>query len=62
MLLPQIFENSNQPKEAIMSDLGLQHREVWKQPDRLPAEESQGSSENTSKPRRCLFSLPAWHS
>jgi hypothetical protein len=33
-----------------MSDLDLQLREVWKQPEgRL------GSSENTSKPRRCLF-------
>jgi hypothetical protein len=38
-----------------MSDLGLQLREVWKQPDRLPAEGRLGSSENTSKPRRCLY-------
>jgi hypothetical protein len=38
-----------------MSDLGLQHREAWNQLDRLPAEGKLGSSENTSKPRRCLF-------
>jgi hypothetical protein len=31
-----------------MSDLGLQPREVWKQPSRLPAEGRLGSSENTS--------------
>jgi hypothetical protein len=29
-----------------MSDLGLKPREVWKQPDRLPAEERLGISEN----------------
>jgi hypothetical protein len=40
-----------------MSDFGLQPREVWKQPGRLPAEGRPGSSENTSKPRRCLFLL-----
>jgi hypothetical protein len=47
-----------------MSDLGLQPRELWKQLDRLPAEERLGSSENTSKPRRCLFlflALPSLH-
>jgi hypothetical protein len=38
-----------------MSDLCSQPREVWKQPGRLPAEGRLGSSENTSKPRRCLF-------
>jgi hypothetical protein len=38
-----------------MSDLGLQPRDVWKQPDRLPAEETLGCSENTSKPRRCFL-------
>jgi hypothetical protein len=38
-----------------MSSLGLQPREVWKQPSRLPAEGRLGSSENTSEPRRCLF-------
>jgi hypothetical protein len=38
-----------------MSNLGLQPSEVWKQPDRLPAEGRLGSSENTSKPRRCLY-------
>jgi hypothetical protein len=41
------------PRETRMSDLGLQPREVWKQPDGLPAEERRGSSEITSKPRRC---------
>jgi hypothetical protein len=40
-----------------MSDLGSQPREVWKQPDRRPAEGRLDSSENTSKPRRCLFLL-----
>jgi hypothetical protein len=30
---------SNQPREARMSDLGSQPREVWKQPGRLPAKE-----------------------
>jgi hypothetical protein len=45
-----------------MSDLGWQPREVWKQPGRLPAEGRLGTSENTSKPRRCLFMLPAWPS
>jgi hypothetical protein len=38
-----------------MRDLGLQPREVWKQPDRLPAEGRLGSSENRSKPRHCLL-------
>jgi hypothetical protein len=38
-----------------MSDLGLQLREVWKQPHRLPAEVRLGSSENTGKPRHYLF-------
>jgi hypothetical protein len=40
-----------------MSDLGSQPREVWKELDQLPAEGRLGSSENTSKPRRCLFLL-----
>jgi hypothetical protein len=38
-----------------MRDLGSKPREVWKQPGRLPAEGRLGSSENTSKPRRCLL-------
>jgi hypothetical protein len=38
-----------------MSDFGIQSREVWKQPNRLPAEGRLGSSENTSKPRRRLY-------
>jgi hypothetical protein len=38
-----------------MCDLGVQPREVWKQPDQLPAEGWLGSPENTSKPRRYLF-------
>jgi hypothetical protein len=54
IVLPRIFE-SNQPRETRMSDLGSHPREVWKQPDRLPAEGRLGSSENTSMPRRCLF-------
>jgi hypothetical protein len=45
-----------------MSDLGLQPREVWKQPDQQSAEGRLGSSENTSWPRRCLFLFPAWPS
>jgi hypothetical protein len=46
-----------------MSELGLQPREVWKQPDRLPAEEKLGNSENTNKQRRCqLFLWPTWPS
>jgi hypothetical protein len=54
-----LFELSNQPRETRMSDLGLQHREVWEQPDRLPAEGRPVSSENKSKPRRCRYLLPA---
>jgi hypothetical protein len=38
IVLPHIFELSNQPTEARMSDLGLQPRKVWKQSDRLLAE------------------------
>jgi hypothetical protein len=45
-------EDRNQPRETRMSDLGLQPREGWKQPGRLPAEGRLGSSENTSN---CLF-------
>jgi hypothetical protein len=55
-----------------MSDLSLQLREVWKQPDRLPAEGRLGSSENTSKPQHCVlfvacfalfaYVLLVWHS
>jgi hypothetical protein len=36
----------NQQRETRMSDLGLQPREVWKQSNRLPAEERLGSSKN----------------
>jgi hypothetical protein len=36
------FECSNQPRDTCMSDLGLQPREVFKQPDQLPAEERLG--------------------
>jgi hypothetical protein len=50
------FEYSNQPRGYRMGDLGLQPREVWNQPGRLPAEGRPGSSENT---RSCLFLLPA---
>jgi hypothetical protein len=32
------FELSNQPRETLMSDLGLQLRKVSEEPDRLPAE------------------------
>jgi hypothetical protein len=42
-----------------MSDLGLQPREERNQSDRLPAKERLDNLENTSKPRRCLFLLPA---
>jgi hypothetical protein len=36
-----------------MSDLGMQPREVWKQPDRLPAEGGLGSSKKKKNPANC---------
>jgi hypothetical protein len=38
-----------------MSDLGLQPRDVWKQPDRLPAEEGLGSSGNSKQAAAMSF-------
>jgi hypothetical protein len=63
IVLPHIFLNNRiSPEKPVWATSGSQHREVWKQPDRLPAEGRLGSSGNTSKSRRCLFLLPAWPS
>jgi hypothetical protein len=52
---PRIYEYSNQPRETRMSDLGLQPREVWKQPDLLPAEGRLVSSEKKIAGRGVVF-------
>jgi hypothetical protein len=39
------FEYFDQPKETRMSDLGLQAREIWIQPNRQPAEGTLGKSD-----------------
>jgi hypothetical protein len=63
LYLPSLrFWIANRPRETRMSDLSFQLREVWKQPDRLPAEERPGTWENTSKLRRCLLSSNPWPS
>jgi hypothetical protein len=59
IVLPHYFELSNQPREALVSDLSLQLREAQNQSEQLQVEGWLGRSEIASKPRRTYFLLPA---